>query len=343
MYPIRYQVRVILLIVLFTLIIGISAGQDSTSCEPSIINQQIDIEITDYQQTRSTDDLISALGNLYSLIQSSIGIFSECIPGLEALSPSAESNIDNDDESPGAIQGEGGAGTFADPIKEGWAISDGEGRWIQPVGYVRAGNQICTPSLNGRCEEANPGNEFVGVIVYGKCDDSRRTRCKFNLYGEFELVGERGIPYDYWSSWEIEEVYEIFPDDILPGGEATGIVFFQARGHELEFKFGWTPDYSSDTIWFGPLIDYSEPSKTTTTTESAPDRAFAQSNPLNIRSGPGTAYERVGSLSYGERVSVIGRNHSGTWIQIDTGWVSAQYLSWPTATTDFMTLPVTSN
>ena len=340
---IRYRVRIFLLLVLLTLMTGISTAQGRTSCKPSDVNQQIDIAIADYQQTRHTDDLISALEDFYSLIRSSIGVFSECIPGLEDLSESStESDIDGVDESPDAIRAEGGAGTFADPIKEGWTISDGEGRWIQPVAYVRAGNQICTTSLNGSCEDADPGNEFVGVIIYGKCDDSHRTRCNFNRYGEFELAGERGIPYKVWSSWRIDEVYEIFPDDILPGGEASGIVFFQARGNELEFKFGWTPDYSSDTIWFGPLIDSSDLSQTTTTPDITPDHAFSQSNSLNIRSGPGTNYERVGSLNFGESVPVLGRNSSGTWIQTDKGWVFAQYLSWPPAT-DFMTLPVTSN
>lgn len=340
MNPIRYRARVIPLIVLFTLIIGISAAQDSTSCEPSNINQQIDIEITDYQHTRSTDDLISALEDLYSLIQSSIGIFSECIPGLEDLIPSTESSIDSADESPGAIRGEGGAGTFADPVQPGWIRGDGEGRWIGVSDYARFGSEICTRP-GGYCKDIKPGNEFIGVAVYAECDAARKTRCNFSRY-EFELAGRRGIPYQPEGNVVFEDYWTVFSEDILPGSESTGLVFFQAPEDENGFIFGWTPNYSRDTIWFGPLIAYTEPSQATTTPESAPDRAFAQSNSLNIRSGPGTNYERVGSLSYGERVSVIGRNSSGAWIQIDTGWVSAQYLSWPPAT-DFMTLPVTSN
>ena len=341
MNAIRYRVRVTLLIVLLTLTMGISIAQDSTSCEPSFINQQIDIAIADYQKTRSTDDLISALEDLYSLVQSSIGIFSECIPGLEALDNSTESNLDSSEGSPGAIRDEGGAGTFADPMKPGWIRGDGEGRWIGPTGYAPLGSEICTAS-GGYCKDIKPGNEFIGVAVYGKCDTGRTTRCNFSRYSEFELAGRRGIPYQPETNGIFEDYWTVFSEDILPGGESEGLVFFQAPKTESGFIFGWTPNYSSDTIWYGPLSDLTEPRQTTTTPESAPDRAFAQSNSLNIRSGPGTNYERVGSLSFGERVSVIGRNNSGTWIQTDIGWVSAQYLSWPSAT-DFMTLTVTSN
>lgn len=285
--------------------------------------------------------MITALEDLYSLIESSIAPFSECIPGLEAISPSSESISESDDESPGATGTEAGAGTFADPVQPGWIWGDGEGRWIGVSDYARFGSEICIRS-GGYCKDIKPGNEFIGVVVYAKCDAARRTRCNFSRYSEFELAGRRGIPYQPEGNSVFEDYWTVFSEDLLPGSESTGLVFFQAPEDENGFIFGWTPDYSSDTIWFGPLIDYSEPSQTTTTPESAPDRAFAQSNSLNIRSGPGTNYERVGSLSFGERVSVIGRNNSGTWIQIDTGWVSAQYLSWPPAT-DFMTLPVTSN
>ncbi len=335
----RYRVRIILLIVLLTLIMGISTAQDSTLCDLSVINQQIDSTIADYQSTRSTDDLNSALDDLYSLIRSSIGFFSECIPGLENLSPSAESNIDSADESPGTIRGDGGEGTFADPVEPGWIRGDGEGRWIGPAGYVRLGSEICTRS--GYCKDIKPGNEFIGVGVYGKCDAVRRTRCNFSLYSEFELAGRRGIPYQPEGNSVFEDYWTVFSEDILPGGESEGLVFFQAPKTESDFIFGWTPNYSSDTIWFGPLNDLTESRQATPTTEAAPVHAFSQSNSLNIRSGPGTNYERVGSLNFGERVSVIGRNGSGTWIQIDTGWVSAQYLSWPPAT-DFMALPVKS-
>lgn len=51
-----------------------------------------------------------------------------------------------------------------------------------------------------------------------------------------------------------------------------------------------------------------------------------QSKNLNVRSGPGTNYGIVGSLSKGSRVTVVGT--SGSWSRIGTSrWVSSEYLS----------------
>ncbi len=48
---------------------------------------------------------------------------------------------------------------------------------------------------------------------------------------------------------------------------------------------------------------------------------------LNVRSGPGTGYAVIGTLSYGTAVTVTGT--SGTWSSISSprsGWVASQYL-----------------
>ena len=47
---------------------------------------------------------------------------------------------------------------------------------------------------------------------------------------------------------------------------------------------------------------------------------------LRIRSGPGTSYRQVGSLSAGQPFSVVGSQ--GEWVQIaGGGWVSAHYVT----------------
>lgn len=57
----------------------------------------------------------------------------------------------------------------------------------------------------------------------------------------------------------------------------------------------------------------------------------ARSNNLNLRSGPGTGYSRVGVLPRGETANAIGRNRSGSWAQVQyqgvTGWVAAYLTS----------------
>ena len=54
--------------------------------------------------------------------------------------------------------------------------------------------------------------------------------------------------------------------------------------------------------------------------------AYRATSNLRIRSGPGTSYRQVGSLSAGQPFSVIGSQ--GEWVQIaGGGWVSAHYVA----------------
>jgi uncharacterized protein YraI len=53
---------------------------------------------------------------------------------------------------------------------------------------------------------------------------------------------------------------------------------------------------------------------------------------VNIRSGPGTQYQRLGTLSVGVQIGLNGRDTSGLWVYGTTntgitGWVSARYLN----------------
>lgn len=54
--------------------------------------------------------------------------------------------------------------------------------------------------------------------------------------------------------------------------------------------------------------------------------AYRATSNLRIRSGPGTNYRQVGSLSAGQPFSVVGSQ--GEWVQIaGGGWVSAHYVA----------------
>ena len=53
-----------------------------------------------------------------------------------------------------------------------------------------------------------------------------------------------------------------------------------------------------------------------------------QEDPVNIRSGPGVLFDKIGSLQHGQTVSVSGRSAGGDWLMIDYpgdpgnfGWV----------------------
>lgn len=64
-------------------------------------------------------------------------------------------------------------------------------------------------------------------------------------------------------------------------------------------------------------------------TEAVTQQAIVLAGPLNIRSGPGTGYSRVGTLKLGATVEVLGSSNG--WYQISTGsltgYVSGQYVS----------------
>ncbi len=51
-------------------------------------------------------------------------------------------------------------------------------------------------------------------------------------------------------------------------------------------------------------------------------------NTLNVRSGPGTDYDKIGVLKNGETVVILGRD--GTWLRIEyegqTAWVYSKYV-----------------
>ncbi len=52
--------------------------------------------------------------------------------------------------------------------------------------------------------------------------------------------------------------------------------------------------------------------------------------PINVRSGPGTSYESLGTLSPNDVVPVTGRDSSGAWMQIEfkgaAGWAASEFM-----------------
>ncbi len=65
---------------------------------------------------------------------------------------------------------------------------------------------------------------------------------------------------------------------------------------------------------------------------------------LNVRTGPDVSYTAVAYLVEGQRIKMVGRNYSATWVQVELengfhGWVSARYLL---TTLPVEGLPVTS-
>ncbi|MCZ7666025.1 MAG: SH3 domain-containing protein [Chloroflexi bacterium] len=53
---------------------------------------------------------------------------------------------------------------------------------------------------------------------------------------------------------------------------------------------------------------------------------------LNVRTGPGLSYAEITSVPYGTTLTLVGRNHDGTWVKVrlsngTEGWVNAAYIT----------------
>lgn len=76
-------------------------------------------------------------------------------------------------------------------------------------------------------------------------------------------------------------------------------------------------------------MDYVSTNGTTNNNTSSTTTGTITANGLRIRSGPGTDYNVVGSLNYGDRVNVTSQQtvDGVTWGNISQGWISMQYVS----------------
>lgn len=76
-------------------------------------------------------------------------------------------------------------------------------------------------------------------------------------------------------------------------------------------------------------LDTETPSPTAT--PSVPTQARITGDGLQVRVGPGTAYEVVASLAEGDEVNVLGRDEMGDWVKVsldggEEGWVAAEFV-----------------
>ena len=77
-----------------------------------------------------------------------------------------------------------------------------------------------------------------------------------------------------------------------------------------------------------PAVNTPTQAPTQTPTQAPTQTGTVKASSLNVRSGPGTGYSRIGSLANGATVTILGA--SGGWYQISynggTGYVSADYI-----------------
>ena len=103
-------------------------------------------------------------------------------------------------------------------------------------------------------------------------------------------------------------------------GERVGGLKYGARVEILEKSGNWGRTKDG---WISLDFVYQDG---TTGTKTA--KGIVTGNELNVRSGPGTGYASVGSMDYGDRVTILEQfTYNGvTWGCTKDGWISMQYV-----------------
>lgn len=103
-------------------------------------------------------------------------------------------------------------------------------------------------------------------------------------------------------------------------GEAVGSLNYGNRVTILETSNGWG---RTGMGWISLNYVYMDGN-----TGTSPCKGVVSGTQLNVRSGPGTEYDSVGSLNKGDSVNILERIKIGktTWGCTKTGWVSMDYV-----------------
>ena len=109
-------------------------------------------------------------------------------------------------------------------------------------------------------------------------------------------------------------------DEASTSGNRVGSYTYGARITVLETKNGWG---RTDKGWVSLSYVYQDG-----TSGNNSCKGIVTGTQLNVRSGPGTGYDKVKSLNYGARVTVLERIKidGTTWGCIDGGWISMDYI-----------------
>jgi hypothetical protein len=105
--------------------------------------------------------------------------------------------------------------------------------------------------------------------------------------------------------------------------------------------FTWTPEWSPTPVVFATATPAIPPTPEATATPEAtevppsptpePAPSFTANENVNIRSGPGTSYPRLGSLEAGDVYEIVGKNAAGDWLEFvydgDAAWVTVDMVT----------------
>ncbi len=271
-----------------------AAADDADPCSAGSTFQRVDTTYTEFQVTRSNDDSLTAFNDVENFYNTVGAILDECRNLVEL-------------HASGIV--EVGSGTFDDPYAFDYFGDTGQGYLLKINGSVRPADQYKSRYDNN----APQGYEYMAILVTVQCVSPEEAFCEVN-YGSFELTGDLGTVYeDRYSSSTLDV-------KLRPGGEGNGLVFFLIDSDETNLLAMHSIGYRND-----PVIFRGEPAPGQVV-EGPGDGgvSITATTSINVRGGPGTSYRVVGSLQSGEQETAVGRNSTGTWVQMERGWVFAQ-------------------
>lgn len=136
------------------------------------------------------------------------------------------------------------------------------------------------------------------------------------------------------------EIWDVAETTILETLEGhTGAIralYWTANGSQLVS----TADDGAVRVW---EVKVSTPPKTPTavpTPTTVAAQATVQVETLNVRSGPGTTFDRIASAKRGEKLTVLGQSNNCAWLQVRT---SSNVQGWVAGGAQFVTLSATCN
>lgn len=159
----------------------------------------------------------------------------------------------------------------------------------------------------------------VGMTACGNTNTSKQSNTN---YENFEKPSQDDINY---TSEEIEEEESTKQYEQSLTGNGTGDIY-EPTEEDLEIIDEATlaqqeAQEADEQTQSEPIAEY--------TVESIDTKTMYAQQTVNLRQGPSTNYDRVGSLSTNQSVTVTGyvETASGKWYQLSTGeFVSAKYL-----------------
>jgi hypothetical protein len=279
--------RIFLTLLIGLLVVPMVSAQDDVNCEPPAMARELDFLYTDFVTTRGEIELDRMMAAAEEFHAAMGEILLRC--GSTSVS------INND------IAGDFiGSGTQEDPYAFGQPGVAPNGVSIRPIEFTRNAEEILGI-------DPTPEEEYLLVVVEVMCPVDARESCEVVIQN-FQLIGDSGTVYDS----EFVMTYDSLDVRVQAGRVRSGGIPFRISPDETSFNLVYIPEV---------FVSLAEQELTYYRTENFV-RVRANTQAV-VRGGPGVQFPPISSVAQGVEVVATGRDESGEWLQIETGWTSA--------------------